>query len=245
MKILYAGDSPAGGPANYLLGILRSIRAEVTHVPPSDILTPEISLKKYDAVILSDFSKKNLPPAAEKNLVKQIENGAGLLMVGGWGSFSGPFGGWRGSEIEKLLPVQCLTGDDRLNFPGGACLTFKGEHPALKGIPIENAPVICGLNQVQPKPSGKVVLTVRRVLYDGKAVRLEPREHPLLIIADAKGKRGRSAALATDFAPHWCGGLIDWGAKSVKLPVVKDIRIEIGETYLKFGSQLISWTAGK
>ncbi len=41
MKILYAGDSPVGGPANYLLGGLRHLGAKTTHVAPSQTLKPQ------------------------------------------------------------------------------------------------------------------------------------------------------------------------------------------------------------
>ena len=229
MKILYAGDSPAGGPANYLLGILRHCKAEVVHVPPSEKIPPSLSSKRFDAIILSDFSKKNLPAPAEKNIARQVRDGAGLLMVGGWGSFSGPFGGWRDSEIEELLPVRCSSGDDRLNFPSGAKLVFKKRHSVLQGLSSTDTPVICGINQVLPKAKAEIALTARRLR--------DNREFPLLVFSCEY----RTAAFATDFAPHWCGGLVDWGKKSVRLPVAKGIQIEIGETYLQFASQLIRY----
>src|SRR4051812_29833867 len=103
MKVLYAGDSPAGGPANYLLGVLRNVKADVCHLPPSEILYPSYLKKHFDAVIFSDYSRNRLPAASEKLLLGQVRSGTGFLMVGGWGSFSGPFGGWKGSSIEKIL----------------------------------------------------------------------------------------------------------------------------------------------
>ncbi len=35
MRVFYAGDSPVGGAANYLRGVLREMKARVTHLPPS------------------------------------------------------------------------------------------------------------------------------------------------------------------------------------------------------------------
>ena len=233
MKVFYAGDSEAGGPANYLLGILRFIRAKVVHVPPGKRLTPALFKEQFDVIILSDFSRKDTPSSVQKNIVEQADKGAGLLMVGGWRSFSGPFGGWRGSIVEKILPVRCSTKDDRLNFPGGAHITLKRKHPAIRPISFHAPPVICGLNQIQPKKNSQVLLTAKRLL-DGK-------EFPLLIVDQNR----KSAALATDLAPHWCGGMVDWGSRRLKLKVTGKIRIEVGDRYVKFVSSLIRWLAAK
>ncbi len=227
-NILYAGDSPAGGPANYLLAILKNLKVPFRHVPPSKILKPG----KFDAIILSDFSRKNLPAASEKKICEQVRQGSGLLMVGGWGSFSGPFGGWRGSMIEKLLPVQCLNHDDRLNFPAGALIKQKNRNSGVfNSLSFSNPPVICGMNRIRVKPSGRVILTARKIA-GGK-------EYPLFIIDSNPGSR--IAALTTDLAPHWCGGMVDWGTKRRILPVNEKIRVEIGNAYVNFVQSILKW----
>jgi len=247
MKILYAGDSPVGGPANYLLGVLRSLKASVVHVPPVKKLRPVLFRQKYDAFLLSDFSRKNVPQASEKAIVEQVKRGAGLMMVGGWGSFSGPFGHWRGSLVEKILPVQCLSRDDRLNFPGGAFIVEKEKHPMFRGIRFNHPPVICGLNQVRPKKSNLVILTARRVFWSplpqwGRGLG-EGKEYPLLVID--RDPQKRIAALTTDLAPHWCGGLVDWGRRRMSLRVKDKIQIETGDLYVRFVSSLLKWLARK
>ena len=235
MRILYAGDSRAGGSANYLLGVLRFLRAGVTHVPPGKILSPSYFRRRYDAILLSDFSRKDLPAASERALARQVEKGAGLLMIGGWASFNGPYGKWGGSLVEKLLPVTCVSGDDRVNLPGGAWIVEKKKHPAFRGLSFKNPPVICGLNQVRPKKNSIVVLKARR-LQDKK-------EFPLLVIH--RGPRLRTAALATDLAPHWSGGLTDWGPKRRRLPVRGGIQVEVGDRYLRLVSSLLHWLVGQ
>ena len=57
-------------------------------------------------------------------------------------------------------------------------------------------------------------------------------------------EKNRTAALATDLAPHWCGGLVDWGKRRLKLKVTGKIQIEVGDLYVEFVSSLIKWTAG-
>ena len=232
MRVLYAGDSEVGGPANYLLGILHSLRAAVVHIPPSQKLNPRLFKRHFNVIILSDFSRKKASQDSQKAIAKQVEvEGAGLLMIGGWGSFSGPFGGWRGSLVEKLLPVKCLGRDDRLNFPGGALIVSEKNHPMFHSISFKNPPVICGLNQLRPKKKSRVILTARRI-WDGK-------KFPLLVIGS--NPRKRIAALATDLAPHWCGGLVDWGLKRLKLQVGRKIQIEVGDRYVRWVAGLIRW----
>ena len=41
---------------------------------------------------------------------------------------------------------------------------------------------------------------------------------------------GRTAALATDVAPHWVGGLVDWGDQRITQKVTED-SIEVGNWY--------------
>lgn len=238
MRILYAGDSPAGGPANYLLGILRYLKADFVHVPPGKILKESLTKRRFDAFILSDYSRRNVPAASERRVVEQVKSGSGLLMVGGWASFSGPFGGWRGSLMEKLLPVTCLNRDDRVNFPGGAWILEKRRHAMFRGISFKNPPVICGLNRVRPKKGARVILSARRTVRRG-GFQTRPMEFPLLIIDSAQ----RIAALTTDLAPHWCGGLVDWGSRRKKLPVTSQIAVEVGERYVDFVSRIVRWLA--
>ncbi len=247
MKVLYAGDSPVGGPANYLLAVLKKLPADVRHVPPSQTLLLHLLRQRFDAIILSDFSRTHLPSASESAVIRQVDEGTGLLMVGGWGSFSGPFGGWRGSRIESLLPVRCLRRDDRKNFPGGALITSRATHPMFRSLSFREPPAICGLNVVTPKAGSKILLTATPILSrrnpstGGLSAALSPRTYPLLVIsADV---RQRVAALTTDLAPHWCGGLVDWGHRRVVLPVARTMHVEVGDRYLQFVSSLVRWLA--
>lgn len=239
MNVLYAGDSPVGGPANYLLGILAFLKARVTHIPPGKTLTPTYFKTRYDAILLSDFSKKHLPAESERALVRQVKEGTGLLMIGGWGSFSGPFGGWKGSLVEKLLPVSCLGRDDRVNLPSGAFLIQKKKHPIVQSVSFKNPPVICGLNRIRPKKDAGVVLTAKGIAYDNRRGDSAGRPYPLLVVNRDPARR--VAALATDLAPHWCGGMVDWGGGAMRLRVKKGVSIEVGRTYVRFVSGLIRW----
>ncbi len=239
MNILYCGDSPAGGPANYLLGILYAMDATVTHFPPGVKLDAETLEQPLDVIILSDYGRDCVSPQMEEKIVYQVLRGAGLLMVGGWGSFSGPYSGWRGSEIEKLLPVDFLKKDDRHNLGSGLYLFKKKNHSIFKGVNLKDSPVIIGFNEVKPKKDSDVLLTLKS--FSPAQKKFSAKEYPLLVTS--QNSEIRTAAFTTDFAPHWCGGLVDWGTKRVKLHVTKDIQVEIGDQYVRFVSQLIQWLA--
>ncbi|MDR3197840.1 MAG: glutamine amidotransferase [Planctomycetaceae bacterium] len=77
-------------------------------------------------------------------------------------------------------------------------------------------------------------------LPDGNAMFLTLTETFPLLVAGQYGK-GRTAALATDVAPHWVGGLVDWGKKRISQKLDNGISIEAGESYVQFFAQLVRW----
>jgi uncharacterized membrane protein len=64
-------------------------------------------------------------------------------------------------------------------------------------------------------------------------------ETPLLVVG--QHGRGRVAALATDVAPHWVGGFVDWGDRRITQDVA-DGFVEIGNWYAQFFRNLLVWT---
>jgi uncharacterized membrane protein len=249
MRVLYAGDSEVGGPANFLLGILNSLRAKVIHISPQKILSNRYFAKPFDAIILSDYPEHRVPETSQRRIMECVNGGAGLLMVGGWSSFSGPSGGWRGSIIEELLPVTCLEGDDRVNFSNGGLMIPKRKHPSIRFLNFKNPPSVAGLNKILPKKNSQVVLCAKAISVahqsrsQSYSIAFEYGEYPLLVVDGDPEKR--IAALATDLAPHWCGGILDWGKRRVLMNVTPDISVETGYLYHQFVSSLIKWLAPK
>lgn len=242
LKILYAGDSPVGGAANYLLAILGSMGAKTKHIPPHQALTPKDLETHWDGIIFSDYSASRVAQKLQNQIIQSVNWGTGFLMVGGWASFAGPFGGWASSPLEEILPVRCLAKDDRQQFPGGVYMVLKKKHPIFSGISFKPSPVLCGLNLVRPKRTAQTLLTARKIRQKKNFLALESREYPLLVI-DANPQK-RVAVFTTDLAPHWCGGLVDWGTSHLRLSVQKGIRVEVGDLYVQFTASLIRWIAG-
>jgi uncharacterized membrane protein len=247
-QIVYAGDGPVDGAARYLLGCLKAFGADVVHRPPLATLPASVFKPRPDAIILSDMPAAKVPAATQKRIAECVEEGAGLLMVGGWASFSGPAAGWRGSLVEGLLPVRSLGRDDRTNFPSGALLISGLHHAILDGKALDRPPAICGLNHFLPRPGAQVILSAapiraRRLPSGTVAPTLESPTLPLLVVS-ADPKR-RTAAFATDFAPHWCGGLVDWGENTMRIEVSKGNAIEVGSDYVAFVGRLLGWLTGR
>ncbi len=236
MKVLYAGDSPPGGAANYLLGILNYLKTDLLHFPPGVSLPQDVFKDFWDVIIFSDYKCDNVPYAVQKKIVQQVHAGTGFWMIGGWASFTGLNAGWKNSLIESILPVKCLAKDDRRNFFSGAVIQSKSKNTILKKLSFEISPVICGLNKVLVKKDSQLILSAQLI---GKKGMLIDKEYPLLIIN--KNKQIKTMALTTDLAPHWCGGLVDWGNRRQSLSVNKDISVEVGNFYIRFVSSLLDW----
>lgn len=109
--------------------------------------------------------------------------GGGLLMVGGYLTFSGiePKARWGRTPLAQALPVVVLDRDDRVEMPGGEGPAVVADHEVLQSLPT-TWPVLLGLNEVTPKASARTLV--------------ECGGYPLLVVADYE--QGRSAAFTSD-----------------------------------------------
>ena len=134
--------------------------------------------------------------------------------------------------------------DDRVNRYSPCVVKRVAHHAILADLPWDNPPVIGGYNDFQPKDSADLLLTAvshnLRVVDNG--FELVPTGESPLLVAGRFG-RGRTVALATDVAPHWVGGLVDWGETRL-VQGVGDRSIEVGNWYGRFFRNLLVWTAG-
>jgi len=157
-------------------------------------------LKQYDGVILSDigantlllpgatFTHSKKMPDRCKLIRDYVLDGGALLMIGGYLTFSGvdAKGKWHDTAVQEVLPVEVLTVDDRMEHCDGVKPVVKEDHPAISGIPTD-WPEVLGYNKIIAKPEAIVPVTI---------------EGDPFLAFGTYGK-GRSAAFATDCAPHW------------------------------------------
>jgi uncharacterized membrane protein len=227
VKILFLGEGALDGPARYLAAVLTWARLPFKHLPDRTPLPRAWQAERYDAVILSDYRYSSWTPSARVWLARTVSHGTGLMMIGGWASFTGRVGGYAGTDIEDLLPVHCIPGDDRVNSPA---VLINQSTPSV---------VVCGYHQSRPKRDARTAMEFRELEFQkGKPVL--GTEHPALVVGHA-GK-GRTAAFLTDCAPHWAGNLVDWGKKRVRIQLSRNNTVEVGGDYLKFFRRWILWT---
>lgn len=186
-----------------------SVDHQPAHVAARDFPATPAALAAYDCVILSDvgantllihpdtFSRFKALPNRLEALRGYVENGGGLVMVGGYMTFQGIEGKarYRNTPVEEALPVVIEAGDDRCETPQGVTPEVtQAEHPIVARLP-RSWPNLLGYNRIVAKPGADTV-----ALVGG-----DP-----LIVAGAYGK-GRSVAFASDCGPHWAPpSFVDW-----------------------------------
>ncbi|BBC38975.1 uncharacterized protein SGFS_102690 [Streptomyces graminofaciens] len=186
------------------LDALRARGHEVTYVPSHEIATrvPDTAdgFDAYDVVAISDVGANSfqLPPQTfgasvpapdRSELVRAfVERGGGVLMIGGYLTFSGidARARWGRTPLAPALPVLMVDRDDRVELPAGAVPEVVGEHTVVQGLE-RSWPALLGLNEVTARPEATLLA--------------ECAGHPLLVVGDYGD--GRSGAFTSDVAPHW------------------------------------------
>jgi len=191
-----------GGGA--FLAALRERGHDVTYVPSHQIdgrLPTDLGgFAPYDVVVISDVGAnsfqladrtftESIPTADKSELIRaHVEQGAGVLMVGGYLTFSGidAKARWGHTPLQAALPVHVLDRDDRVELPAGVAPSVVAEHAVVDGLDT-TWPILLGLNEVVAKDDAQVLATCAG--------------HPLLVVGTYGA--GRSAAFTSDIAPHW------------------------------------------
>ena len=207
-KILYCGDGTLKGAARYLQGILKYLGHRVHYVPSETLLTEKHLKWDFDLIVLSDYPASRIERRLQKKIIKKIEQGASFLMIGGYGCFHGKDGFYQNSDLVEVLPVHCESKDDRVHVPQGIVMVRKVLEFAAD-LDFSKSPVFVGYNRVHIKQESQVILTLKPLVIQFPKITFSKEEYPLLIFG--KYGLGKTAAFTTDLAPHWCGGLVDWG----------------------------------
>jgi uncharacterized membrane protein len=241
-EICYLGDGHLDGAAAYLAGIMLHYGLEFYHERSGDPPPGDFARRDFALYVVSDYPAAQFGRAAMAHVAGRVEQGAGLVMLGGWESYFGRLGEYHQSPLADVLPVVMQQQDDRRNFAQPCLVNKVADHPILAELPWDKPPGIGGCNAVLAKPGTQTLLTcvpfsVRRT--DGE-FQFAPREEAPLLVVGQHG-RGRTAALATDVAPHWVGGLVDWGDQRIVQEVASGF-VEVGNWYAQFFRNLLVWT---
>lgn len=71
----------------------------------------------FDVYVLGDLPAEFLTPTQNALLARRVQAGAGLIMLGGRGSFGA--GGWAGTPVGNILPTEIRPGDGQNEPPDG------------------------------------------------------------------------------------------------------------------------------
>ena len=198
--------STYGTGADWLTAALENNDFEVEYMP-NHIARNEFpfrleELEEYKAIILSDigantllmpeatFHQGKVMPNRVDLITEYVKNGGGLLMVGGFMTFSGidAVGKWNDTSLQEVLPVEVLSVDDRMEHSDGVTGKIEKDHAILEGVSREEWPPLLGYNKTVLKDDGAEQLAT----VNG---------NPLIVIGEY-GK-GKSAVFTSDCAPHW------------------------------------------
>jgi uncharacterized membrane protein len=205
---------------------------EVTHVPnhtaTRDFPASPEALAPYELVVLSDITSDTLllhpdttvrgqrTPDRLRLIGDHVAAGAGLLMIGGYMSFSGIEGKARyhATRLRAVLPVEMLGIDDRVEEVEGVVpRVVAPDHPVLAGVPAA-WPHFLGYNRFAARSGASVLMAVG------------DHDDPFVVVGEHGD--GRVAAVAGDCAPHWGSPeFLGWHG------------------YDRFWNNLLGWLAGE
>ena len=267
-NVCYFGDDAIGGAASYLSGVMAHSGITFDRVDSGSAPAPSIFETEYNLYILSDYPRSAVDgtPVLEHIVSRVTESGAGLLMIGGWESFHGRLGEYHKTPVAEILPVEMRQEDDRRNYPVSLLLHRCAPHPITDGLPWNNPPGIGGFNAFTVKKDAQLLIEGVRLNFSMNDSAAEPEPLPsdpvqipvggaapaslsisvaeiVPLLAVGNAGKGRTAAFASDAAPHWVGGFVDWGTKRIHQEI-GDGFIEVGEDYAAFWRNLVRWTAG-
>src|SRR5579872_4009281 len=100
-RVLFLGEGPLHGPARYMAGILTKAGYAYDHCEDQESIPSAWLWRFYSAVLLSDYRHSGFSRKTEVWLVDRVQQGTGLLMIGGWASFTGLVGHYGSTRIEK------------------------------------------------------------------------------------------------------------------------------------------------
>jgi uncharacterized membrane protein len=245
-SVLYLGDTALKAAGSYLAGVMSHHNISFDYLPSDRQFDDTLLKNKYQAVIISDYPARNFSSEQINTIVERVAAGMGLLMIGGWESFTGDGGQYADTELSCVLPVIMQPEDDRVNC-FAPCLAEKiKEHEILGSLPFEdNTPGIGGFNRLKSKPGSDTILLARRfkASYANGNFTVTPLQDPDPLLVVGSYEKGRVCAFATDVAPHWVGGLVDWGSTRVKAQGSGANPVEVGNWYAALLANMINWTA--
>ncbi|HEX8199888.1 MAG TPA: glutamine amidotransferase, partial [Isosphaeraceae bacterium] len=203
----------------------REIQAELKVIRrPDSGLDAEVVPGRVDVYILGDVAADLLTANQQRLLARAVENGAGLLMLGGRSSFGA--GGWARTPLAPSLPVTMGPGDGQIEPEGG-----------LKVVPNFNA-LDSYILQIGASRSDSARLWAELPPIPG-ANRLGRPKPAAVVLAEAAGPRPEPLMVSQEFGR---GRVLAFGGETWPWARASD---ETQAAHRKFWRQAILWLAHK
>ena len=241
-KILYAGDTNLTTAACYLAGILTHFGHEYDYLASDEPIAPALDSNDYSLFIISDYPAENFTPNDFDKLTAAVKAGAGLIMLGGWESFHGLIGEYNQTPIADILPVILQSSDDRVQSHKPWAIIPTKKHEICSNLEFFNPPIVGGFNKISPKPDANEIMQLKQIdisAENGTISTTTGDTQSLLTVGNFG--LGKTAALATDVAPHWVGTFVDWGTPRISAQAKNADPVEIGCHYATFFNNLVNW----
>jgi hypothetical protein len=242
--VLYCGDTALREAASYLAGVMAHFSTPFDYLASDQRFDEQCLARTCRGIILSDYPAKNFTPEQMEKVTEKVRQGMGLLMIGGWASFAGANREYTDTALREALPVIMQEHDDRVNSWQPCVIEKRMAHAIVDELPFDGcSPSVGGFNRFQAKPGAETILSVRQIGISQKPGKLHftpsADTSPLLVVGQFG--LGRVAAFASDVAPHWVGGLVDWGDSRITVRAEGSNPREVGNWYAVFFGNLIRW----
>ncbi|MCS7305321.1 MAG: glutamine amidotransferase [Thermoguttaceae bacterium] len=205
------------------------MRSNIPQLALTEIPTDPAVINTFDVFLIGDLDSSFLRPEVQKLIMDRVENGAGLMMLGGYHSL-GP-GGYAGTPIGEALPVVLGSRDiGQVTDEFLPQLTPEGvAHPIFANIAdffptkqrspkVEGLPPLDGCTRVgAAKPDALVLATC-------------PLENDMPVLAIRTQGKGRVAVFTADTTRKWQQGPRALNQQS---------------PFLQFWGQVVRWLAGR
>jgi len=245
--VLYLGDTELTSAASYLAGVMHSVGIDFDYLASDENFSDTLIGPDSKAVIISDYPAGNFTLAQLESLADKVESGLGLLMIGGWESFTGAACEYTNTPLKDVLPIVMQSDDDRINCCQPCMIEKLTNHKIIDALPFDKCPpLIGGYNRLTCKQNSDLILALRKfnVTHAGEEFEFVPdKTHDPLLVTGLHGK-GRVCAFASDVAPHWVGGLVDWGDARLETHAPGANAIEVGNWYAQLFANMVKWTMG-
>jgi uncharacterized membrane protein len=218
-------------PDIQLVSVIRRANPERTQSRSDEDLITALRLKNLDVVILGDMEANYLNEAEYQALLRWVDQGHALLVLGGYHSF-GP-DGFRTTSLADVLPVVFAEKEPyQSEEPFVLKLTDEGARHPIFEVAVGDgkdaalwsaAPQLLGSSLVQRvKPGATVLATNPNIVRDGQAAP---------VIATQRYGAGRTMVLTADTTWRW--------TRFTRIAGQSDT------LYARFWSQTLRWLSGR